>query len=228
MDRRFLKYFEIPAGSFPIFVVIAFALWLGFYDRIILPVASKIKGKSVRLSSKVRMGMGILMSIIAMLTAATVESVRRNKAYEQGIQDDPTALVNMSASWLLIQNMLIGVAEAFNTIGQIEFFYSESPKNMASIAVTFATLGRSVGSVLASILMNLVDRITKNGKQGSWVSTNINYAHYDYYCLVLSGIGVINLMYYVACSKAYGPCRGEGKDFMQIISPDEESECEEY
>ncbi|XP_015885213.3 protein NRT1/ PTR FAMILY 1.2 [Ziziphus jujuba] len=226
MDRTFFKYFEIPAGSFPIFVVIAFALWLGFYDRVLLPIASKIKGKSVRLSSKVRMGIGIVISIIAMLTAATVENIRRNKAYEQGIQDNPDALVNMSASWLLLQNILIGIAEAFNTIGQIEFFYSECPKNMASVALTFAALGRSGGNVLGSILMSSVDSITENGKQGSWVSTNINHAHYDYYCLVLSGIGFINLMYYIACSKAYGPCRGEGKDFMQIIPMDEESECE--
>lgn len=218
MNRHIIFNLEIPAGSFSIFVVISMTLWLFLYDRVILPVSSKLMGRSVRLSSKVRMGIGVFVSIIALLTAALVENVRRNKAIEEGLADDPEATVNMSAMWLAPQNIFLGITEAFNTIGQIEFFYSESPKNMVSIALTFVTLGRSFGSVLASMLVSAVDAITSEGNHYSWVSTNLNKGHYSYYCLLLASLAVVNFFYYVACSRAYGPCKGEGKDFMEIVA----------
>lgn len=209
MDRHITSGFEIPAGSFGMFALIALSLWLFFYSSIVLPLATKIKGKAVHLSSKRRMGIGIVIACIFMATSATVEGIRRKKAIQQGFSDDPHAVVSMSALWLLPQNVLLGMAEAFNAVGQMEFYYSELPKSMSSIALTLNLLAMSVGSLVASFIMSTVDSITRRGNQESWLSDNLNKGHFDYYCWLLCGVGVVNFLYYIACSRAYGRCPGE-------------------
>ncbi|XWS72545.1 hypothetical protein CRYUN_Cryun02cG0049200 [Craigia yunnanensis] len=44
MDRHITPTFEIPAGSFGMFMLISLVVWIAFYDRIAIPLASKIKG----------------------------------------------------------------------------------------------------------------------------------------------------------------------------------------
>lgn len=219
MDRHLTSSFKIPAGSFGMFSVISSTLWLGFYNSIALPIASKIRGKSVRLSSIKRMGIGIFITCISLATSAIVEGIRRQKAIQQGFEDDPHAVINMSALWLLPQYIILGISEAFNAAGQIEFYYSELPKSMSSIAITLCLLASSIASLVASLMTSIVDSITKTGNHESWLSDNLNKGHYDYYCWLLFGVGVFSFLYYIACSRAYGPCQGE--ESKDNISGDE-------
>ncbi|KAL4303907.1 hypothetical protein GQ457_10G017880 [Hibiscus cannabinus] len=141
MDRHITPNFEVPAGSFGMFTLISLIVWIAFYDRIALPLASKIKGKPVRLSLKQRMGIGLLCSCASMVVLAIVEYNRRKLAIQEGFSDEPHAQVHMSALWLLPHDVLAGLAEALNGIGQIEFCYSELPKNMSTIAANIFGLG---------------------------------------------------------------------------------------
>ncbi|KAM6585781.1 hypothetical protein CsatB_012783 [Cannabis sativa] len=205
MDRH-LSSFQVPAGSYPMFVVISLALWVVLYDRVILPLASKIRGKPVSLDVKTRMGIGLILTFMAMVVAAVVESVRRRRSIQQGFLNNPTGVVAMSAMWLIPQHCLNGLAEAFTGIGQTEFYYSEIPKSMSSIAASLFGLGMAVASLLASVVLSAVDNLTsRNGKE-SWVSSNINKGHYDYYYWVLAAMSFVNVFYYIFCSWAYGPC----------------------
>ncbi|KAH7524186.1 hypothetical protein FEM48_Zijuj06G0092400 [Ziziphus jujuba var. spinosa] len=113
------------------------------------------------------MGLGIFMSIIFMSLSAIVESVRRKMAIRQGFSDDPEAVVNMSAMWVLPQNILTGFGESTNAVAQMEFYYSELPKTMSSISSALLVLGMSVGNLAASFIMSMVDDITKNGNGDS-------------------------------------------------------------
>ncbi|XVE53733.1 hypothetical protein DITRI_Ditri03aG0026200 [Diplodiscus trichospermus] len=214
MDRHITPNFEIPAGSFNMFLLLSVIVWIAFYDQIALPLASKIKGKPVRLSFKQRMGIGLLCSCASMVAAAIVEHIRREIAIQQGLSDEPQATVHMSALWLLPYNVLGGLAEAFNGIGQIEFFYSELPKTMSSVASNLLGLGASIASLVASFITSTVDDVTKRGGE-SWISSNINKGHYDYYYWLLAGLNVLNFIYFLACSKAYGPCKGDGMSLAQ-------------
>ncbi|KAH9655616.1 protein NRT1/ PTR FAMILY 1.2 [Citrus sinensis] len=209
MDRHVSRNFEIPAASFCIFTIITLTLWVGFYDRILLPLASKIKGKPCQLSLKQRMGIGLLFSTASMAAWAITETVRRRIAIDEGLSDDPRAVVQMSAMWLLPYLVLSGLAMAFNMIGQTEFYYSELPKSMSSIASALLGVGLSAASLVASLIMNSVDGITRSrGKQG-WIPSNINKGHYDHYFWLLSALNMANFVYFLACCKAYGPCRVE-------------------
>ncbi|KAJ9568290.1 LOW QUALITY PROTEIN: hypothetical protein OSB04_004256 [Centaurea solstitialis] len=161
MDRHLGSSFQIPAGSFAFFTIAVLALWVILYDRVVLPFASKLRGKPVHLGVKLRMGIGLVISSVAMVVSAIVEHARRKKAIEQGLVNDPQTVVAMSAMWLVPQYCLHGLAEAFSAIGQNEFFYSEFPKSMSSVAASLFLLGMAVANLLASLILSTVEKLTK-------------------------------------------------------------------
>ncbi|KAM3289415.1 hypothetical protein P3S67_017703 [Capsicum chacoense] len=82
---------------------------------------------------------------------------------------------------------------------------------MSSVSSALSGVGSGVRSLLASIIMSTIDNLTKRGGAESWVSSNINKGHYDYYYLVLAGISLVNILCYIVCIRAYGPSKGEGE-----------------
>lgn len=198
MDRHLTSGFEIPAASFSMFVVVAVILWVVLYDRAFLPLASRLKGRRFRLSTKRRMGFGIFLSFLAMVVSSTVEAFRRS-------------LITMSALWLVPQNFLTGFAEASNAIAQNEFYFSELPRSMSSIASTLLGVGMCLANLVASFIMNTVDYLSRRGGNESWISTDIDEGHYDYYYLVLAGLSMANMVYFFVCSISFGKLKEEGK-----------------
>ncbi|PWA44497.1 major facilitator superfamily protein [Artemisia annua] len=209
MDRHMGSSFQIPAGSFAFFTIAVLALWVVLYDRVIIPFASKIRGKPVHISVKLRMGIGLVISTMAVVVSAIVERARRKQAIQQGLANNPQAVVAMSAMWLIPQYCLHGLAEAFSAIGQNEFYYSEFPKSMSSIAASLFLLGMAFANLLASLILSTVENVTKKGDKEGWIATNINQGRYDSYYWVLAIMSFVNLFYYLFCSWAYGPCADE-------------------
>ncbi|KAM3267978.1 protein NRT1/ PTR FAMILY 1.2 [Capsicum chacoense] len=205
MNRHLTKGFQIPAGSFGMFLMIALTIWVFLYDRVMLPLASKIKGRPVRLKPIVRMGLGIIVSSISMLVAGIVEHIRRKRAINQGLLNNSQGLVEMSAMWLIIPNSLNGIAEAFTAIGSTEFFYCELPKSMSSLASALFGLGMAVANLLASVILSAVDKYTRGEGKESWITSDINKGHYEYYYWLLAVLTAFNLLYFLVCSWAYGP-----------------------
>ncbi|KAL9244629.1 hypothetical protein vseg_018389 [Gypsophila vaccaria] len=207
MDRHVGSKFEIPAGSFGTFLIIVIGIWIPLYYRVILPVASKIKGKPVTISVKDRMGIGLFCSFMSILAAGMVESIRRRRAIEQGFEDDPQAVIQMSALWTIPHSIFGGIAEAFFVIGQAEFFFSELPKDMLSIAGSIFGLSGTVGNLMASLILAIISGATKSEGEDGWIADNVNKGHYDYYYYILAGLNLLNLLYYVYCSSIYGPTK---------------------
>lgn len=204
MDRHLIGSLRIPAGSYGVFGLLTLFLWVAIYDRKLVPLLAKLTGRPRGLSNEQRMGIGILISCIATATAGVVENKRRATALRQGLADHPRAVVDMSANWLLPQHCLVGLAEALSTIGQIDFFYSQFPKSMKSIAMALLALGAAVGDLVASLIIGIVSDVTKRGGRVSWLSNNLNKGHYDYYYWLLSLLNVANFFYYLLCSRAFG------------------------
>ncbi|KAE8666391.1 Protein NRT1/ PTR FAMILY 1.2 [Hibiscus syriacus] len=229
MDRHLVPGgFQIPAGSFGLFAMISLMIWVAAYDRIIVPLLSKFTKRSQGFSLKERMGMGLVVSCVATAVAATVEHKRRTTAVRQGLADHPYATVHMSAMWLVPQYSLIGIAEALNAIGQIEFYYSQFPKSMASIGVALFSLGMAVGNLIGSLIVSIINSETKKHGKVSWVSNSLNKGHYDYYYWVLTILSVINVFYYLLCCWAFGSLEkennkewDEGEDTQDELESDD-------
>ncbi|XP_073134235.1 protein NRT1/ PTR FAMILY 1.2-like [Henckelia pumila] len=197
MNRK-ISSFEFPAASFSTLTVLSVIIWIILYDRVFLPLASRVRGRRVRISTKTRMGFGIFLSFTAMLVTAAVESIRRR-----------VVAANMSAMWLVPQYCLTGFAEALNIIAQNEFYFSELPRSMWSIAATLNAIGLALANLVASLILNCVDVISKGGGHESWISDHIDKGHYDYYYLVLAGLSMANMLYFLVCSSVYGSLKGE-------------------
>ncbi|KAK9075635.1 hypothetical protein SSX86_003961 [Deinandra increscens subsp. villosa] len=191
MNRYVTSWFEIPAGSFTLFMVLTLTIWLVFYDCILVPFLAKHTHEPRGLHPKTRMGIGLAISIGAMVVSAIVESVRR----------DTTG--DMSAMWLVPQYALLGLAEAFNSVGQMEFYYSELPKSMSSVAIAMFTVSMAVSGVVGSLLIKVVDSVTSRGGHISWLASDINEGHVDYYYWLLGFLNLLNFFYYLICCRVH-------------------------
>nr|GMD41433.1 protein NRT1/ PTR FAMILY 1.2-like [Ipomoea batatas] len=219
MDRRIGSTFEIPAGSVGMFAIVSVVLWIVLYDRFIIPLASRVMQKPVHFSTKSRMGCGIFVSFLSVVVAATVETVRRRRAINEGFADNPDEVVGMSVLWLVPNNLLAGFAEGLSAVAQNEFYISEFPKSMSSIASSLFLLGMGFASLLASVVMNIINDFT--GSEESWISSNINKGHYDYYQWILAGLSVVNFLLFFVCSRAYGPCKDENMEVVALGREDQ-------
>ncbi|CAL0312493.1 unnamed protein product [Lupinus luteus] len=204
--NRHVFNLEMPATSFSAFIFISLFLWVAIYDRILLPLLTKYtkveQGGGSTL--KKRIGTGLILSCLAPAIAVLVERKRRDEAIREGLINNPKGVVNMSAMWLLLQHGLTGLAEGLTCVGQIELYYSQFPKTMSSIAVGLFYLGFGTGNLLASLIVKIVNDETKRGGKVSWLSSNLNQGHYDYYYALLSILGFVNLLWFIICSWAYG------------------------
>lgn len=200
-NRHIFGKFEIPAGSFGTFSLLCVALWVPFYDQIFLPVVSKIRGKQTQFSTKKRMGAGMLLILISMIVTAAVEGMRISRA------KNPESHGKMSALWIVPQYCLLGSAEALLSVAQGEFYIKEFPKSMWSIAATLCLVEMSIAGLLTSCLMSTIDDLTKRGGGKSWISDDINEAHFDYYFWIVSAVIALDCVYFLFCCRSYGPCK---------------------
>ncbi|KAJ9559178.1 hypothetical protein OSB04_013792 [Centaurea solstitialis] len=197
MNRHITSRFEIPAGSFIVFMVLSLTIWIVFYDRILVPIIAKRTHQPRGMLPKTRMGIGLLISVAAMAVSAVVEAVRRDSAATFG--GKPNTTTAMSAMWLVPQYALLGVAEGFNAIGQLEFFYSELPRSMSSVAMAVNMVSNAVSGLVGGVLINVVDSMTGDEGGVSWLSSDINEGHLDYYYWFLGFLSLVNFFYFLMC-----------------------------
>ncbi|GLT66308.1 hypothetical protein SLA2020_386780 [Shorea laevis] len=199
MDRHLSQNFEIPTAVFASFSAVIMFIWIVLYNTVILPLASKIKGEPVQLDVMARMGIGLFLSYLAMEFSVGVESLRRGKVLQEGNS------MGMSAMWLLPQCCLIGLGEAFTAIGHVEFFYTEFPRTMSSIAVSLLGLETTVADWLSGVVVTTVSNLTSmERKEMTW--NDMNQAPLKYYYQILAAMSYINTLYFFFCGWKYGPC----------------------
>ncbi|EYU18566.1 hypothetical protein MIMGU_mgv1a020825mg [Erythranthe guttata] len=201
MDRRIGKSFEIPAASLTVFFVASILLTVPIYDRIIFPICRRILKNPNGLSPLQRIGVGLVLSIIAMVAAALTEVKRLRVAESHGLTDDPTATIPLSVFWLIPQFLLVGSGEAFTYIGQLDFFLRECPKGMKTMSTGLFLSTLSLGFFFSSILVTIVHKLT--GDNNPWLADNLNQGKlYDFYWL-LTILSVFNLVIFQYCARRY-------------------------
>ncbi|WVY92890.1 hypothetical protein V8G54_031978 [Vigna mungo] len=193
--------FKIPPASLSIFDTLSVIFWVPVYDRIIVPVARKFTGHQNGLTQLQRMGVGLFISIFSMVAAAILElirlkMVRRHNYYQ--LEEIP-----MTIFWQVPQYFVIGCAEVFYFIGQLEFFYEQAPDAMRSFCSALSLLTVAFGQYLSSLLVTIVTKIsTKNGSPG-WIPDNLNFGHIDYFYWLLALLSVLNLIAFLIVSMFY-------------------------
>ncbi|XP_034594099.1 protein NRT1/ PTR FAMILY 1.1 isoform X3 [Setaria viridis] len=201
MDRRVGKgRFQVPSGSLALFNMATMSLWSASYDRWVAPALRWHTGNPRGLTMKQRIGGGLLLATASSAVSAVVEGARRRQA----LSGD-----TISAFWLVPQFALVGLAEAFGVIGEIEFFYTELPKSMASFSMSLLYMAFGVGNLAGALIVKVVQVASRRGGNTSWLVDDLNAGHYDYYYWLLTGYGVVNFVYFAWCCWVYGE---EGKN----------------
>ncbi|CAN6372210.1 unnamed protein product [Urochloa humidicola] len=109
----------IPPAMLQSSITASIVLLVPVYDRMI----STVTGGSGGITVFQRIGVGMVISTVAMATAALVESWRLRAAFR------------LSIFWLLPQYELLGIADVFTVVGMQEFFYTQVPASMRTIGI---------------------------------------------------------------------------------------------
>lgn len=202
MDARLHpSTFEIPPASLSIFDTLSVIFWVPVYDRIFVPFARKFTGHKNGITQLQRMGIGLFISILAMLAAGVLELVRLRIVRRDNSYDDEH--MSMSIFWQVPQYFLIGCAEVFTFIGQLEFFYEQAPDAMRSLCSALQLTTVALGSYLSSLLVTIVTKATTRHGSYGWIPDNLNHGHIDDFFYLLAVMSALNLGAYLFIASWY-------------------------
>ncbi|KAL1350131.1 protein NRT1/ PTR FAMILY 2.8 [Arachis hypogaea] len=191
-NRSIGKHFKVPPGWMNLVSMVALSIWIFIYECIYIRVTKKINKKATRLSMSLRIRIGILLSILCMLVAAIVEQKRRDSALRAKSFTSP-----MSFAVLLPQFALSGLNEAFAAVSIMEFFTTEMPESMRTVAGAVFFLSLSVANYLGSLIVNIIHKATSHGGRNSWLGGHdLNDNKLDYYYYLIAALGVLNFVYF--------------------------------
>ncbi|GJN16945.1 hypothetical protein PR202_gb03974 [Eleusine coracana subsp. coracana] len=197
MDCHLGPHFEIPAGTVTSISLIALTVFIAIYDRIIVPFARQFSGLEGGITLLQRQGVGLVISPLSMVVAGLVECKRRNSALSNG------GISPMTVLWLAPQLVLMGIAEAFNTVGQIEFYNKQFPEHMQTLAGSLSFCTVAGANYLSIVLVNIIRKVTARHGHVSWLTDDINKGKLEYYYYFIAILGVFNFFYFLICSHYY-------------------------
>lgn len=149
---------------------------------------------------------GIVMGIVCMIVAGFLEKRRRAFALRNGSFVSPVSIV-----MLLPQFVLAGLTEAFSAVALMEFLTVKMPEHMRAVAGAFFFLSSSIASYICTLLINIIDAVTR--KEGnSWLgSKDLNKNRLENYFFIISGIQVANLLYFKFYASRFATENNKGK-----------------
>lgn len=202
LDPHMGPHFEIPSASLSIFDTISVLVWVPIYDKLIVPAARQITGNDRGFTQLTRMGIGLLISIFSMIAAGILEVVRLRLVARDNLYDskDP---IPISIFWQIPQYFIIGAAEVFTFIGQLEFFYDQAPDAMRSLCSALSLTTVALGNYLSTLLVTIVTHITTTNGRLGWIPDNLNRGHLDYFYWLLAILSLLNFFVYLIIAKWY-------------------------
>jgi len=201
MDQQIGPHFKIPSASLSLFDTLSVLFWAAVYDRAIVPLARKFTGHEQGFTQLQRIGIGLVISIISMIVAGILEVVRLGMVRKNNLYDAQT--VSISIFWQVPQYFLVGAAEVFTMIGQMEFFYGQAPDAMRSLCAALQLTTNALGNYVSTLLVLIVTKITTTHGRIGWIPDNLNRGHLDYFYWLLTVLSLINFFVYLWLAKRY-------------------------
>ncbi|CAI9764523.1 unnamed protein product [Fraxinus pennsylvanica] len=196
MNTQLTKSFHIPPASLQSIPYIILIFILPLYDTFFVPFARKITGHDSGITPLQRIGFGLFTATFSMISAAIMESKRKNAAVNSCKQ--------LSVFWITPQFLIFGISEMFTAVGLIEFFYKQSLKGMQSFLTAITYCSYSFGFYFSSVLVYLVNKVTSHSSGGGWLSeNNLNKDRLDLFYWLLAALSFINFLNYLFWSNWY-------------------------
>ncbi|KAK7317514.1 hypothetical protein RJT34_01818 [Clitoria ternatea] len=190
---------KVPPASLPIFPVLCIIILAPIYDHVIIPFARKMTKTETGITHLQRIGIGLVLSIVAMAVAALVEVKRKGVATtNSGLLDDATKPLPITFFWIALQYLFLGSADLFTLAGLLEFFFSEAPINMRSLATSLSWASLAMGYYLSSAIVSIVNSVTGNSSHRPWLSgANLNHFHLERFYWLMCVLSALNFLHYL-------------------------------
>ncbi|XP_062228582.1 protein NRT1/ PTR FAMILY 5.8-like [Phragmites australis] len=209
MDHTVGGAFLIPPAMLQSSITVSIILLMPMYDRMIIPLINAITRGSDGITVLQRIGVGMVLSIVAMVVAALVESWRLRVGVATGGEGGG---VRPSILWLLPQYVLLGVSDVFTVVGMQEFFYTQVPSTMRTIGIALNTSVFGFGSFLGAFLITALEMATASDGNGrGWFSDDPREAHLDKYYWFLALLSSVSFVIFTHLCKYYNSTDASGK-----------------
>ncbi|XP_023747842.1 protein NRT1/ PTR FAMILY 4.6 isoform X1 [Lactuca sativa] len=193
---------KVPPASLPIFPVVFIILLAPVYDHIIVPFARKTTKSEMGISHLQRIGVGLLLSILAMAVAALVEIKRKRIATTSGL--DTHEPLPISFLWVAFQYLFLGSADLFTLAGLLEFFFTEAPISMRSLATSLSFASLAMGYYLSTVIVSVVNSATGSSGHPGWLSgDNLNHYNLERFYWLMTALSALNFLHYLFWAHRY-------------------------
>ncbi|KAK9095405.1 hypothetical protein Scep_026874 [Stephania cephalantha] len=216
--------FRIPAASMSSFDILSVAAFVFIYRQVLDPIVARLKKvKSKGLTELQRMGIGLIIAIVAMVSAGIVEHYRLKSSMQECPHCDGSS--SLSIFWQIPQYVLIGASEVFMYVGQLEFFNAQAPDGLKSFGSALCMTSISLGNYVSSLLVSVVMKISTRDNLPGWIPGNLNRGHLDRFYFLLAALTTLDLIAYVACAKWYKSIKLQGKCNNSNNTTENDSDC---
>ncbi|KAK4488474.1 hypothetical protein RD792_004238 [Penstemon davidsonii] len=193
--KRNIGSFKIPPAALQSAITVSIIVLMPWYDKFFIPFVRIFTRNEKGITVMQRMGIGMVLSVIAMVIAAFMERKRLKISRNMEVV---SIEVPFSIFWLLPQYILLGISDIFTVVGMQEFFYSEVPTRMRTMGIALYTSVFGVGSYLSAILIMLIECLTSSGgNKDSWFSDDMTKARLDNYYWFLAFSSAISFLAFV-------------------------------
>ena len=100
MDRRIGPHFLVPPVSLSAFSTISGLVFVTIYDHFIVPLARGITGNERGFTVLQRIGIGMFISVLCMVSAALTEKKRTHVAKTHNLLDRPITPIPINVFWV--------------------------------------------------------------------------------------------------------------------------------
>ncbi|KAM3287519.1 protein NRT1/ PTR FAMILY 7.3 isoform X1 [Capsicum chacoense] len=200
--RTTLSRFHVPPASMSSFDILSVASFIFIYRRVLDPLVTRLKKSSPGgLTELQRMGVGLIIAIMAMVAAGIVEHFRLKSADKKCSHCSNSS--SLSIFWQVPQYVLIGASEVFMYVGQLEFFNGQAPDGLKSFGSALCMTSISLGNYVSSLLVSIVMKISTTDKMPGWIPGNLNKGHLDRFYFLLAALTSADFLVYLICAKWY-------------------------
>lgn len=187
---------KVPPASLPVFPVLFIIILAPLYDHFIIPFARKATKTETGITHLQRIGIGLFLSIVAMAIAALVEIKRKRVASDSGL--DSTDPLPITFFWIAFQYLFLGSADLFTLAGLLEFFFTEAPASMRSLATALSWASLAMGYYLSTVIVSIVNSVTSSYKHKPWLSgKNLNHYHLERFYWLMCVLSGLNFLHYL-------------------------------
>ncbi|CAL0300432.1 unnamed protein product [Lupinus luteus] len=189
--------FRLPAASMSAFDICSVLVCTGIYHQVLIPLAGRLSGNQKGLTELQRMGIGLIIGMLAMVASGATEILRLRHI----IPGQKSS--SLSIFWQIPQYILVGASEVFMYVGELEFFNGQAPDGIKSFGSSLCMASISLGNYVSSMLVNMVMVITARGQNQGWIPQNLNTGHIDRFFFLLAGLTAFDFVLYLFCAKWY-------------------------